>query len=125
MDIAAVVATIISSTVLSALVTGIITWRVQTRALGQAKLMETTRLFIELMALGHSRDTSPGRKDPVGKSEMLGALQMMATVGLEFEPLKSPAAAYLNSHARTFGARGFSPDSDVAEVVTAALARLK
>lgn len=125
MDLSGIAASVVSSTVFSAAVTGIITWIVQTNALKQAKLTETTRLFAELMALGHSRDTSPGRKDPVGKSEMLGALQMIATVGVEYKPLKAAATAYLLSHKETFGTGGSAADTEVEGVVDAALARLR
>ncbi len=125
MDLSGIVIAVVSSTVLSAAVTGIITWIVQTNALEQAKLTETMRLFAELMALGHSRDTSSGRKDPVGRSEMLGALQMIAAVGVAYKPLKSAARAYLQAHKESFGVGGTAADAEVEGVVDAALVKLK
>ena len=98
MDLSAIAAAVISSTVISAAVTGLITWRVQTNALRQAKLTETSRLFIELMALGHGRAITD-RKDPIGKSEILGAVEMVTAVGLEYAPLRQSAVAYLAGHA--------------------------
>ncbi|PZF29114.1 hypothetical protein [Curtobacterium sp. MCPF17_051] len=102
MDISAIVAAVVSSTVISAAVTGLITWRVQTNALKQAKLTETSRLFIELMALGHGRAITD-RKDPIGQSEILGAVEMVAAVGLEYKPLRDAAMSYLDGHIISYG----------------------
>lgn len=101
MDFSAIAVAVVSSTVISAAVTGLITWRVQSNALKQAKLTETSRLFIELMALGHGRSITP-RPDPIGKSEILGAIEMVSAVGLEYKPLRASAVAYLDGHLATY-----------------------
>ncbi len=91
------VITILSSTALAATITGIVTWRVQSAAQRQSKLIETTRLFMEMAALAHARDPQ-GKREAIGLSEMIAAIEIVAALGVNYKPIKPAAIAFLDAH---------------------------
>jgi hypothetical protein len=125
MDYQAFVFTVLTSTVVSSAITGIITFIVQRNAQRQQQLLETTRLFTDTIALAHARDAH-GRTDPIGLSEMIAGVQMVATIGLSYKPLRPAAIAFLESHVAGYsGAENTTEPSPVQVASKKALARLK
>ena len=127
MDLPAILAAagvaIFSSTVVAALVSGLVTWSVSRNALDQQRLTENTQLLTVLMAIGHGRDPA-GLRSTVGHGEVVGAIHAIATLGRAYKPLKVPALEYLRALSETYEPAGFSPNPVIHAVVEEARDRL-
>jgi len=104
------VAIFVSSSVLAALVSGIVTTivargtlRQQQAALGQQRLTDTTRLMLDLMATAHGAPVD-GRTG-IGVGQQLAAIEMIATIGTENPLFSGTAVTFLDDLVREITAR--------------------
>jgi hypothetical protein len=108
--------TLLGSTATAAVVSGFVTWKVNTSTLAlQAKSLEQQRLtqnltlLSDFMAIGHGRDPR-GVRASVGLGEVLGSIEAVAQLGLSYQPLRSAAKAYLESIRDSYSERLLSLD---------------
>lgn len=97
-----IVLAVLSSTVIASAVTGLITWRVQSRTLAHSRLIETSRLIVELGALGNARPPDGSTTRVIAVSEQLAAISTLAAIGRSYRPLRESAKSYLDGHVLTF-----------------------
>ena len=102
-DLVTIVAAVIGSGVISAVVTGVVSYKVnksnlevQQSTLDQQRLTANTTLMSDLMALAHGRDPH-GVRPNVGQAEILGAIETLTAIGLDYAPLQSAAKTFLKS----------------------------
>jgi hypothetical protein len=122
-DQGAIVLAIISSSALAAFITGAVTWMVQSRSLKHSQLVESARLLSDLQALAHSRDPT-GRRTAIGSSETVGSIEMVAALGVNYQPLRIACASFLDSHIASYGPLGPSPSPEVHDAAVRARGRI-
>jgi len=122
MDWLTIVLAVLGSTVVAALVSGAVSWRSHSTALAQQRMTENTRLMAELIAVAHARDPHGSRA--IGRSEMIGAAEMLAAIGREYAPLKETARSFLGAQRDSFAPGRSSEEPILFAAFDSALKRL-